>query len=74
MDWGRAYEEHQRDVRDQLHRAQAAGVPCYRLASGPVDPRRLRYSQIAAVARRDAEVIVNESINRELEAQKKRKK
>lgn len=74
MDWGHAYQEHVRMIRDQLHQAQGAGVPVYRLASGPIDPRRLSYERIAEVARRDAEVIVNEAINRELERQRKKGK
>lgn len=71
MDWAYSYQEHQRNVRDELHEAQRAGVPVYRLASGPVDPRELSYAEIAEVARRDAEVIVNEAINRENERLRK---
>lgn len=71
MDWSHAYQEHQKMIRDQLHEAQRAGVPVYRLSSGPVDPRELSYSEIAEVARRDAEVIVNEAINRENERLRK---
>lgn len=73
MDWSHAYQEHQKMIRDQLSEAQRAGVPVYRLASGPVDPRRLSSRRIARVAMRDAEVIVNEAINRENERQRKRK-
>ena len=71
MDWSHAYQEHQKMIRDQLHEAQRAGVPVYRLASGPVHPRKLSYSGIAKAALRDAEHIVNEAINRENERLRK---
>lgn len=67
MDWGHAYQEHQRMVRDQLRQARDAGVQVVRLASGAVDPRRLSFAAAARVAQRDAEAIVNEAINREAE-------
>lgn len=74
MDWRHAYQEHQRMIRDQLQRAKDAGVVVMRLASGAVDPRRLSFAGMARVARRDAEVIVNEAINREAEAERKRRR
>lgn len=74
MDWAYSYQEHQRNVRDELQKAKDRGVPVYRLASGPVDPRRLSYQKIARVAMRDAEHIVNEAINRENERQRKKGK
>lgn len=74
QDWGYAYQEHQRTIRDELQKAKDAGVPTMRLASGPVDPRRLSYGKIARVAMRDAEHIINMAINQELERQRKKGK
>lgn len=74
MDWRHAYQEHQRMIRDQLQQAKDAGVVVMRLASGPVDPRRLSYSGMARVAMRDAERIVQEAINREAEAERRRRR
>lgn len=72
MDWRHAYQEHQRMIRDQLQQAKQAGAVVMRLASGAVDPRRLSYAAMARVARRDAETIVNEAINREAERNRRR--
>lgn len=74
MDWRHAYQEHARATRDLLHQAQAAGVPIVRLASGAVDPRRLSFADIARVALRDAERIVTEAINREAEAERRKRR
>ena len=73
MDWGVAYEEHQRTTRDLLQRAKESGAPVVRLPSGPVDPRRLSYSEIVRTALRDAERIVNEAILREAEREGRRR-
>ncbi len=72
MDWRHAYQEHQRMIRDQLQQAKRAGAVVMRLASGAVDPRRLSFAAMARVARRDAETIVNEAINREAERNRRR--
>ena len=73
MDWRAADQSHEQTIPDQLRDAKAAGVVALRLASGTVDPRRLSYEAAGRVARRDAEHVVNEAINREAETERKRR-
>ena len=63
-DWGLAYEDHQRCVREQLAEARGRGVASLRLASGRwCNPQRLSRRAVADLALRDAEAILNLAIH-----------
>lgn len=58
MDLRDAYKEHQHEVRGKLLRARERGIHA-RLASREVDATRLSDRQIADLALRDAEHVMN---------------
>lgn len=70
-DWRHAYQAHQRRRREQLTAARARGDRFLRCgdATVPIDPSRLTDRQIADIALRDAERIVNAAIIKHNEQQ-----
>lgn len=63
-DWRHAYHEHQRRKSAQLKAAREAGATFFRFgdAGATCNPSRLSDRQIADLALRDAERVVNMSI------------
>ncbi len=71
-DWRNAYQGQMRQRVDQLRQARARGETRFQVgaAVGTVDPTKLTDRMIEDIARRDAETVVNRSINRYLERER----
>jgi hypothetical protein len=64
MDWRHAYQSQQREAVLQIEQAARRGDPFVKIASRTVErPASLRPRQLANIALRDAEFVVNMAIH-----------